>query len=45
MSEEMEKKIRARKVYDTLCQAIENREWVYDKKDRQKYIQCTHGKG
>ena len=39
MNEEMEKKIRARKVYDTLCQAIENREWVYDKKEEDLVVQ------
>ena len=39
MSEELEKKERAQKVYQTLCQAIENREWTYDKKEEDLVVQ------
>ena len=44
MSEELEKKIRAQKVYATLCQAIENRGWTYDKKEEELVVQfCVSG--
>ena len=39
MTEEMEKKQRAQKVYATLCHAIENREWTYDKKEEDLVVQ------
>ena len=39
MSEELEKKERAARVYATLCRAIENREWVYDKKEEDLVVQ------